>query len=267
MSLRRAFKPLKTLTNYLDSKAPTRTAAFAAAAPAKPALRLVRSDRLNGCDQHHAVVRGGSASTARQRRIAVRACEDFRYEGSVKLRDGAAAQVWRHEWRPRVMILRCAAPTAPVRLRYVKNVGQYGWGKNRKPVMFAQLRRDPEGSDAATVPSSQIGRAMKVTGTLETEGELYVHGTVTGRINALRLILGSHGSVEGDVVAREVHIEGRLNGRIFALNVTVESSANVTGRIFHNTVTVAKGAHIDGRMPWRPPSYFETLTQLPETRP
>jgi len=133
--------------------------------------------------------------------------------------------------------------------------------------MFAQLRHDPDSVDPASLPPSQVGKALRVTGVLDTEGELYVHGAVTGRINALRLVLGTHGSVEGDVVARDVHIEGRLNGRIFALNVTVESSANVTGRIFHNTVTVAKGARVDGRMPWRPPSYFETLTQLPETRP
>ncbi|HUO98016.1 MAG TPA: polymer-forming cytoskeletal protein [Rhizomicrobium sp.] len=132
--------------------------------------------------------------------------------------------------------------------------------------MYAQLRSDLDG-DAENLPASQVGKALRVTGTLDTEGELYVHGTVTGRINALRLILGTHGSVEGDVVAREVHIEGRLSGRVFALNVIVESTASVTGRIFHNTVTVAKGAHVDGRMPWRPPSYFETLTQLPETRP
>ena len=56
------------------------------------------------------------------------------------------------------------------------------------------------------------------------------------------------------------------NGRVFALNVTLESSAEITGRVFHNTITVARGARIDARMPWRPPSYFETLDQLPETR-
>ena len=132
--------------------------------------------------------------------------------------------------------------------------------------MFAQTRRVAEGQELDPLPPSQVGRALKVTGILDTDGELYVHGAVSGRINADRLVLGEHGSVEGDIVARDVLIEGRLNGRVFALNVTVECSASVTGRIFHNTVTVAKGAHVDGRMPWRPPSYFETLTQLPETR-
>jgi cytoskeletal protein CcmA (bactofilin family) len=131
--------------------------------------------------------------------------------------------------------------------------------------MFASTRRSAD--EPVLLPPSQVGRSLKVTGTLETEGELTVHGIVRGRINAERVILGTECSVEGDVVARDVHIEGRVNGRIFALNVTVESSANVTGRIFHNTVSVARGARIDGRMPWRPPQYFETLTQLPEIRP
>ena len=73
--------------------------------------------------------------------------------------------------------------------------------------------------------------------------------------------------MNGDVVARDVHISGRLTGRIFALHVTLDSSADVTGRIFHHEVTVAEGARVDGRMPWRPPSYFESLKQLPEPRP
>lgn len=116
------------------------------------------------------------------------------------------------------------------------------------------------------LPASQLGSALTVTGLLETEGELRVHGSVLGRINAERLVLCPRGYVEGDIVARDVHIGGRLNGRVFALNVTLDESADVSGRIFHNTVTVAKGARFDGRMPWRPPSYFEALDQLPETQ-
>lgn len=132
--------------------------------------------------------------------------------------------------------------------------------------MFALSRRATPDAEASQLLPSQVGRALKVKGILETDGDLYVHGSVKGRINALRLVLGANGKVEGDVVAKEVCIEGHLTGRVFALNVTIEASAFVTGRIFHNTVTVARGARIDGRMPWRPPSYFETLTQLPEAR-
>src|SRR6185312_15436151 len=125
----------------------------------------------------------------------------------------------------------------------------------------------PDGRAGAALPSSELGTALSVVGVLDTDGELLIHGYVQGRINAERLVLGERGSVEGDVVARDVDMGGRLNRRAFALNVTLDEPAGVSGRIFHNTVTVARGARIDGRMPWRPPSYFEALDdQLPETK-
>ena len=123
--------------------------------------------------------------------------------------------------------------------------------------------RDP---GEAQMTASYLGRAFTAEGFLDTDGDIHIHGRVFGRVCADRLVLGSGGYLEGDVVARDVHIGGRLTGRIFALNVTLDSSADVTGRIFHHEVTVVKGARVDARMPWRPPSYFETLEQLPEPR-
>jgi cytoskeletal protein CcmA (bactofilin family) len=95
---------------------------------------------------------------------------------------------------------------------------------------------------------------------------LHVYGRVQGRINADRLVLAIGCSVEGDILARDVRIGGRFNGRIFAMNVALDSSADVTGRVFHHTVTVDKGARIDGRMPWRPLNFFETLKDIPEVK-
>lgn len=136
------------------------------------------------------------------------------------------------------------------------------------PAPFRNLsKQPPRAGEAADLPLSQLGTAATVTGVLDTDGELQIHGSVVGRINAERLVLCRHGQVEGDIVAKDVRIGGRLNGRVFALNVTLDDTADVSGRIFHNTVTVARGARFEGRMPWRPPSYFEALDQLPETRP
>ena len=129
---------------------------------------------------------------------------------------------------------------------------------------FRITPRDPK---SAELPASHLGQALTAEGFLDTDGDLHIHGRVFGRVCADRLVLGSSGYLEGDVVARDVQIGGRLSGRIFALNVTLDSSAEVTGRIFHHEVTIAKGARVDARMPWRPPSYFESLTQLPEPRP
>ena len=128
------------------------------------------------------------------------------------------------------------------------------------------LLKPPRVEGLAAALTSHLSKALTIKGDLESDGEVVIHGNVSGQVCADRLVVGVSGCMEGDIIARDVRIEGRLSGRIFALNVTLDSAAEVTGRIFHNTITVAKGARIDARMPWRPPSYFETLEQLPEAR-
>ena len=137
--------------------------------------------------------------------------------------------------------------------------------------MFALSRRPDAGIAPARgsvdFPPSYLEKSLSVRGVLEMEGELTVQGFIAGRIAAIRLILAEGGRIEGDIVAREVVIAGKLIGRVFAPTVTVEETAHIEGRIFHTTISVARGAHFDGRMPWRPASFFETLDQLPETQP
>ena len=124
-----------------------------------------------------------------------------------------------------------------------------------------------ENREDGQVPASRLSRGLTITGKVDTEGELHIHGRVLGTIRADRIVIAPGSDVEGDVVARDAQISGRVLGRVFALHVTLDSSAEVTGRIFHHTVEVARGARIDARMPWRPLNFFETLEQLPETQP
>lgn len=126
--------------------------------------------------------------------------------------------------------------------------------------------KPPRPREGGASSLSELSRTFRVKGLLETDGDLHIHGTVLGRINAASVVVGAQGVIEGDIVAHDVRVAGRVTGRIFALNVTVEATADIDGRIFHHTIAVERGARIDGRMPWRPPSYFETLDELPETR-
>lgn len=129
------------------------------------------------------------------------------------------------------------------------------------------LVKSPRARNQPEPPPSHLGKALTVKGELDTDGALYVHGNVVGRINADSIVVGSGGYVEGDIIARDVRVEGRLKGRIFAFHVTLDSSADIVGRVFHHTVTVAKGARIEGRMPWRPLNYFESFEPTPESQP
>lgn len=136
--------------------------------------------------------------------------------------------------------------------------------------MFALPRNKtgrPSGRELAERPTSHLGGALTVRGRLDGDGELHIHGKVHGRISADSVVLGATCTVIGDIVARQIRICGRFTGRIFALDVVLDSSAHVEGKVFHHNVSVARGARIDGRMPWRPLNYFDTLEQLPETQP
>lgn len=134
--------------------------------------------------------------------------------------------------------------------------------------MFALTRRPDTrkapARDSGGVSVSRLGKGVKVRGILEIEGELVVSGQVFGRIAALKVTITPDGFVEGDIVAREVVIGGKLEGRVYAPTVLVEVTAHVTGKLFHHTIEVVRGARVDGRTPWRPVNFFETLDHLPE---
>ena len=134
--------------------------------------------------------------------------------------------------------------------------------------MFALTRRPDTkkapARDSGGVSVSRLGKGVKVRGILEIEGELVVSGQIFGRIAALKVTITPDGFVEGDIVAREVVIGGRLEGRVYAPTVLVEVTAQVTGKLFHHTIEVIRGARVDGRTPWRPVNFFENLDHLPE---
>ena len=95
------------------------------------------------------------------------------------------------------------------------------------------LLKPPRPEGMAGAVTSHLSKAMTIKGDLESDGEVVIHGYVTGQVTADRLVVSAGGFLEGDIIAREVLIEGRLSGRIFALNVTLDAAAEVSGRIFH----------------------------------
>lgn len=124
-------------------------------------------------------------------------------------------------------------------------------------------KRDLPSETVETSPS-MIGRRLVVRGVLDGSGEVHIRGRVFGRLNAKRVVIDIGGYLEGDIVAEDVLLSGNLIGRVFALSVIVAPSAFIKGRIFHNTVSVAREARVEGRMPWRPVNFFETLEELPK---
>ena len=102
-----------------------------------------------------------------------------------------------------------------------------------------------------------IAADMKIVGELESDGHVHVDGTVEGDIFANFVTVGETAHVEGVIIAEEIQIAGSVDGRIEAPVVFIEATARVVGSVFHTEIEIEEGALVEGRRPWRPKAYLE----------
>src|SRR5690242_2897118 len=105
----------------------------------------------------------------------------------------------------------------------------------------------------STTPSAQpggtfIGPNVTIEGTVTGSERMVVEGTVRGKINiSADLLVGTKARVEATVHARNVTVEGKLNGDISADDrVELVASAAVDGNIKAPKIVVAEGAKFRG---------------------
>ena len=102
--------------------------------------------------------------------------------------------------------------------------------------------RKPAGRSTPSIISSDL----LVQGTLVSQGDMQIDGTVEGDIRSVTLMIGTGATVKGEIVAEEVVIRGRVEGRIRARRVQLDASAVVIGDILQEQLTVAAGATFEG---------------------
>ena len=94
---------------------------------------------------------------------------------------------------------------------------------------------------------SIIGTDLKITGDIESSGDITVHGTVEGSIKCRTLTLGD-APVISSVEAETVRISGSFDGEVRAKKVSLTRNAKVKGDIYHESLEVEAGATIEGRL-------------------
>jgi cytoskeletal protein CcmA (bactofilin family) len=102
-------------------------------------------------------------------------------------------------------------------------------------------------SDATTL----ISEGTQLSGDISFSGTLEILGTVTGNIVSeqkdakVRVLNG--GSVEGDIKAAFIEVNGSIKGNIFALDrVCLEPNCTVTGNIHYSNMEMRSGAKLVG---------------------
>ena len=100
------------------------------------------------------------------------------------------------------------------------------------------------------VPQSAnlIQAGTSITGDIESNGNIRIDGNIKGIINTSgKVILGSTGSVDGDIICINADIEGRANGNIKVKELlTLKATALVNGEIYTDKLSIEPGAKFTG---------------------
>jgi cytoskeletal protein CcmA (bactofilin family) len=100
--------------------------------------------------------------------------------------------------------------------------------------------------DSSPLSISTIGEDLTITGSVTSKGELHLNGQVQGDVHCVALVLGENAQLEGNVVAEDVMVRGRLIGSVRALTVTLEANSHVEGNLFHKSLSLEQGTHFEG---------------------
>lgn len=108
-------------------------------------------------------------------------------------------------------------------------------------------------SVAANAPASAstISSGLKIHGELTGSTDLYIDGEVQGsiRLGQSKVTVGPRGRVQADIEAREIVIEGTVQGNLKASEaVRLGSASRVQGSLMTPRVAIEDGARLHGRV-------------------
>lgn len=113
--------------------------------------------------------------------------------------------------------------------------------------LAARTDPDPDDELSAHLPEHVVGKGLKVLGHIVSDGEVAVLGEVQGNVYCKSLLVGRKARIVGDVIAKEVVVQGRIIGKIHAERLTLKSTCYVVGEIHHHAVKIEQGACFEGK--------------------
>ena len=98
-----------------------------------------------------------------------------------------------------------------------------------------------------------IGSHTVIRGDVHFAGGLHIDGQVVGKVTAegndAVLVLSDKGSIEGEIRAPHVVINGIMRGDIVASErIELAANARVTGNIFYKMLEMTAGAQVNGQI-------------------
>jgi cytoskeletal protein CcmA (bactofilin family) len=101
-------------------------------------------------------------------------------------------------------------------------------------------------SSKITAQLSILSAGASIDGDVVTDGDLYIGGSVKGRVVSRKLTLGKGAAVYGAIEAETANISGIVTGKLSANLVTLTRTAHVTADVTHVAMNVESGAIFEG---------------------
>jgi cytoskeletal protein CcmA (bactofilin family) len=97
--------------------------------------------------------------------------------------------------------------------------------------------------------STLISEGCIFDGNLKAPAYARIDGQITGDVMVDEgLILGEAGSIQGNIITKEMVVYGVVNGNIQTNSLEIKASGKVTGEIRTQTLTVENGAVYNGSL-------------------
>lgn len=120
--------------------------------------------------------------------------------------------------------------------------------QKRKPVETpVRVKSKPQGNAMSSTAPSILSADLAVTGTITSEGEVQLEGSVEGDIRASSITIGKKSVVKGEVIAEIVTIHGKVIGKVRGKQVQLAATARVEGDITHAQLSMENGAFFEGQ--------------------
>lgn len=128
---------------------------------------------------------------------------------------------------------------------------------NADPAPATEATARPRSAPAAGArrEAAIIGPSIQLDGDLRGQEDLLIEGDVSGTIQLRNnsLTVGSQGKVKADVYAKEILVEGFVEGDLFASErVAIRKTAQVRGNITAPRVILEEGARLKGSIEMDP---------------
>ena len=94
---------------------------------------------------------------------------------------------------------------------------------------------------------SILSSDLAITGSISSEGEIQLDGSVEGDIRAGSITIGEKSVIKGEVIADTIIVRGKVIGKIRGRQIQLAATARVEGDITHSSLSMEIGAFFEGQ--------------------